>query len=105
MRTLDMLLQRSTRGSAQPRKARPAGGATTPRTARKAFRPLVELLERRELLSSTPNQLYVAQAYRDALAPEADTPGIAYWSGPLPQNLPRGPFARGLTPHYRKHPN
>src|SRR5438132_8000951 len=63
----------------------------------KPFRPAVELLERRELPSNTPNQLYVAQAYRDALAREADAASLAYWSGQLDHGMSRLYFAASLT--------
>ena len=56
---------------------------------RRRFVPALELLEKRELLSSTPNQLYILQVYRDVLQREAEAGGLAYWTGLLDNGTPR----------------
>jgi hypothetical protein len=70
--------------------------AKVARTQRR-FRPLVELLEAREVLSNTPNQLYVIQVYKDLLLRAVDPVGLSYWSGRLDHGDPRGIIAQSLS--------
>src|SRR5947209_3944611 len=76
-------------------QSQPAGRG--PRHPRRRFLPALEILEKRELLSFTANQLYVTQVYRDVLQREADAAGLAYWSGRLDNHEPRGIIAQSLT--------
>ena len=66
------------------------------RLARRRFQPFVEILEKRELLDSTPNQYYIAQVYQDLLLRNSDAAGLAYWSGQLDNGAPRGSIANSL---------
>src|SRR5580765_2259160 len=60
------------------------------RLARRRFQPFVEILEKRELLDSTPNQYYIAQVYQDLLLRGSDAAGLAFWSSQLDRGAPRG---------------
>jgi hypothetical protein len=56
----------------------------------------VEILEKRELLDSTPNQAYVAQVYQDLLLRGTDAAGLAFWSGQLDKGASRSIIADSL---------
>ncbi|HUY33751.1 MAG TPA: DUF4214 domain-containing protein [Pirellulales bacterium] len=46
---------------------------------------------------STPNQFYVAEAYRDLLGRAVDPGGLAMWSAQLDQGMPRAAFTSALA--------
>lgn len=58
----------------------------------RTFRPILELLEKRELLSAA-NMNYVAQTYRDVLQREGEPAGIAFWTAQVDGGQPRTVFA------------
>jgi hypothetical protein len=47
--------------------------------------------------SGTPDQLYVAAVFEDALGRAPDAASLTYWSGQLDAGLPRAVFANALT--------
>jgi hypothetical protein len=65
------------------------------RRRRTSFRPLIEALEKRELLSVT-SEVFVKQLYRDLLGREADPGGLAGWSGLIDQGHPRSEVVQGI---------
>jgi hypothetical protein len=65
------------------RSKRTRGTGNLPNPGRKSFRPTVEALEKRELLDTALNQMFVGQVYRDLLKREAEPGGLAAWTGIL----------------------
>jgi hypothetical protein len=72
--------------------------------APRRFRPQIEALEDRRLLSAAPtiapdpvNLAYVTQAYQDVLGRTPDPSGLAAWTGQLEGLLTHAQFASALT--------
>jgi hypothetical protein len=75
-------------------RRRTAGGTCR---GNRSTRPRLESLEDRTLLSAAANQAFVSQVYLDVLNRPVDSGALAFWSGALGNNVPRGAVIAAIT--------